>query len=221
MHQRRIFLLAITSFILIGLLVFFVVRGSTGPTKQTSQTTSLPGRFATNEPMQTKGTPTTTLPAKVLATQTATHLSGYYLNIASIGVNAPIEDVGLAKDGSLAVPASNPWDGVGWYQYGPRPGAKGSAVIDGHLDRPGGSPAVFWNLKNLHIGDIVDVTRSGQRPLHFGVIALKYYAPTASTSGIFSNTSGTFLNLITCAGTWIPSQHQTTLRLVVYTIFLG
>ncbi len=26
-----------------------------------------------------------------------------------------------------------------------------------------------------------------------------------------------FLNLITCAGDWIPSQHQTTLRLVVYT----
>ena len=34
---------------------------------------------------------------------------------------------------------------------------------------------------------------------------------------IFGNLGGRYLNLITCAGDWIPSQHQTTLRLVVYT----
>ena len=33
----------------------------------------------------------------------------------------------------------------------------------------------------------------------------------------FGNGGGTYLNLITCAGAWIPDQHQTTQRLVVYT----
>jgi len=34
---------------------------------------------------------------------------------------------------------------------------------------------------------------------------------------IFGNGSGVHLNLITCSGQWIAIQHQTTLRLVVYT----
>jgi hypothetical protein len=37
---------------------------------------------------------------------------------------------------------------------------------------------------------------------------------------IFGNVGGTSLNFITCAGDWIPSQHQTNLRLVVYTTFV-
>ena len=44
-------------------------------------------------------------------------------------------------------------------------------------------------------------------------------AKAAPLQDIFGNRGGTYLNLITCAGDWIPSQHQTTLRLVVYTAF--
>jgi len=47
---------------------------------------------------------------------------------------------------------------------------------------------------------------------------MKYYtANNAPLHTIFGNMTGTFLNLITCAGQWIPNQHQTTLRLVIYT----
>ena len=141
-----------------------------------------------------------------------------HLIIPTIGVNASIEPVGVLSDGDLAVPTQKPWDGVGWYKYGPQPGARGSAVIDGHLDRPGGSPAVFWKLRNLHIGDIIMVINPGEKLLHFRVMNMKYYTPeNAPWKTIFENTTGTFLNLITCAGQWIPTQHQTTLRLVIYT----
>ncbi len=147
-------------------------------------------------------------------------LSGWRLQIPAIGVNAPIENVGVASDGTLAVPAKgtpNEWTNVGWYQGGPVPGQRGSAVIDGHLDRPGGSPAVFWYLKNLHLGDTITVTGNG-KTVHFRVTQIMWYTPTnAPLRAIFSNNTGTFLNLVTCAGTWIPSQHQTTQRLVVYT----
>ena len=45
-----------------------------------------------------------------------------------------------------------------------------------------------------------------------------FYSPQdAPIQEIFGNEAGTYLNLITCAGDWIASQHQTTLRLVVYT----
>ncbi len=140
------------------------------------------------------------------------------LLIPIIGVNAPIEAVGVRPDDNLAVPARNPWVDVGWYGSGPRPGERGSAVIDGHLDRPGGFPAVFWRLQDLHLGDEVMVIDASGKTLRFHVTGTAFYSPQeAPIQEIFGNETGTYLNLITCAGDWIPSQHQTTLRLVVYT----
>jgi sortase (surface protein transpeptidase) len=154
-------------------------------------------------------------------TPVAPNTAGDHLVIPAIGVNAPIEMVGVSSDGSLAVPTQNPWDDVGWYSPGVRPGERGSAVIDGHLDRPGGYPAVFWNLRNLRVGDVVLVVEK-DRTYRFRVTAAAYYPPTgqAPLQKIFGNTSGSYLNLITCAGQWIPIQHQTTLRLVVYTTLM-
>jgi hypothetical protein len=54
--------------------------------------------------------------------------------------------------------------------------------------------------------------------LHFYVTRIALYAPEeALMQEIFGDASGSYLNSITCAGDWIPSQHQTTLRLIVYT----
>lgn len=140
------------------------------------------------------------------------------LLIPSIDVNAPIEVVGVTPHGDLAVPARNPWMDVGWYGSGPRPGERGSAVIDGHLDRPGGYAAVFWRLRDLHIGDEVMVIAANGKTLRFHVTGIAFYSPQdAPVQEIFGNETSAYLNLITCAGDWIPSQHQTALRLVVYT----
>src|SRR5258708_6638479 len=141
-----------------------------------------------------------------------------HLIIPKIGVNALVEPVNVQADGTLGVPTRNQWDGVGWYQDGPIPGQRGSAVIDGHLDRPGALPAVFWRLHELSEGDMVMVEEASGHTLHFQVTKVASYPPdNAPTTQIFGNSSGTFLNLITCAGQWIPQQHQTSLRLVVYT----
>ncbi len=53
------------------------------------------------------------------------------------------------------------------------------------------------------------------------VTRIAYYTPDqAPLQDIFGNLGGVYLNLITCAGDWIASQHQTKLRLVVYTTFV-
>ena len=144
------------------------------------------------------------------------------LVIPTIGVNAPIEPVGVLPTGEMAVPTHNPWTGVGWYRYGPQPGMHGSAVIDGHLDRPGGSPAVFWWMHKLHVGDRILVVQHGKKTIVFRVAEMDFYSPQhAPLSRIFHNAHGTFLNLITCAGTWIPQIKQTTLRLVVYSVLVS
>jgi len=140
------------------------------------------------------------------------------LLIPAIGVNSVIEDVGILENGDLGTATRDPWDDVGWYDLGAYPGSRGSAVIDGHLDRPGGYPAIFWNLRNLHIGDKVMVLNTHGKTISFRVTRIEFYPPEAApVQEIFGNQAGNYLNLITCAGDWIPSQHQTKLRQVVYT----
>ena len=140
------------------------------------------------------------------------------LVIPAITINAPVEWIGTQSNGDLATPTQNPWEDVGWYNLGPHPGERGSAVIDGHLDRPGGLPAVFWRLRDLHVGDEVLVMNTSGNTLRFQVTRIALYtAQEAPIQDIFGNWGGIYLNLITCAGDWIPSQHQTNQRLVVYT----
>jgi LPXTG-site transpeptidase (sortase) family protein len=141
-----------------------------------------------------------------------------HLVIPAIGVNAPVEYVHQDTDGRLGVPTVDQWVNVGWYDQGPKPGGTGSAVIDGHLDRTGGSPAVFWNLKKLHVGDLVMVKNKSGQQVNFQVTKMQNYAPNAAPlAQIFGRNDGEYLNLITCAGVWLPAQNQTSQRLVVYT----
>ena len=77
---------------------------------------------------------------------------------------------------------------------------------------------MFWRLRDLQVGDDVQVMNTGGKTLHFRVTRIAYYTPDqAPLQDIFGNLDGVYLNLITCAGDWIASQHQTKLRLVVYT----
>ena len=103
--------------------------------------------------------------------------SPYRLIIPSIGVDTAVEMVGVLHDGNLATPSLNPWDDVGWYAASPRPGEVGSAVIDGHLDRPGGFPAVFWNLRDLHVGDSVMIMDTVGGTVRFRVTRISLYHP--------------------------------------------
>ena len=158
--------------------------------------------------------------AGMLATQPARKMAEkpVRLVIPAIEINASVESVGIRSDSDLATPTQHPWEDVGWYDLGPLPSERGSAVIDGHLDRPGGYPAVFWRLRDIQVGDDVQVIGSAGKALHFRVTRIAYYtADQAPLQDIFGNLGGKYLNLITCAGDWIPGQHQTTLRLVVYT----
>ncbi len=193
-------------------LILAIALGGCGlsPTSQSTLLQPSPAKIAS---------PTSVVVPGVLPTSTPDVIvNPTRLIIPAIDINADIEQVGLLSNGDLATPRQNPWENVGWYKTGPQPGERGSAVIDGHLDRPGGYPAVFWRLRDLHIGDTVLVMNSDGKTLHFSVTRIEYFTPQAAPiQDIFGNKGGTYLNLITCAGDWIPSQHQTTLRLVVYT----
>src|SRR3954452_10284603 len=69
--------------------------------------------------------------------------------IPAIGVDARVIGLGLDADGALAVPAR--FDRAGWWAGGVRPGERGPAVIDGHVDSKTG-PAVFYRLAEARPG---------------------------------------------------------------------
>jgi sortase (surface protein transpeptidase) len=140
-----------------------------------------------------------------------------HLSIPAISVDAEIEAVGVMASGDLDTPQRRPWTNVGWYSAGPMPGEPGSAVMDGHLDRPGAFPAVFWHLRDIQVGNDIEVKMFSGKTLHFYVTQTEYYTPQhAPLEAIFGDGGGRYLNLITCAGDWMPDQHQTTERLVVF-----
>lgn len=139
------------------------------------------------------------------------------LSIPSIGVSAGVQYVGVKSDGSMANPSN--FTDVGWYKSGTVPGAIGSAVMAGHVDNALALAGVFKHLGNVKPGDDVYVTRKDGVKLHFVVDSLEYYDyRNAPNRQIFTSSDGkAHLNLVTCAGTWVSSQHSYTQRLVVYT----
>ncbi|GLV57230.1 hypothetical protein KDH_40660 [Dictyobacter sp. S3.2.2.5] len=199
---------AMMGFMYVGLLCVLSACGGNAVQAQVVRPTPRP----TVAPTPTSMPPTPT-PVPIVRVAEPVHI-----RIPAIGVDTEVEPVGVLASGNLDTPHRNKWDGTGWYESGPRPGEKGSAVIDGHVDRDGGSPAVFWNLQYMKPGDEVIITTSSGQQLHFRTIRSEAIPPDPShLQGIFGDSSGTYLNMITCAGVWIPSQGQTSLRLVVYT----
>ena len=138
------------------------------------------------------------------------------LTIPTIGVNAKIQDVGISRKGNMSTP--NNFFDVGLYKYGPLPGDRGSAVIDGHVDNGFGFKAVFGNLKNIKIGDEVYVEMNQGVKIRFTVVSTQVLDYNADASSVFAEDSGDYLKLITCTGTWMPEFRTHDKRLIVTTV---
>lgn len=137
------------------------------------------------------------------------------LTIPILHVSAHIESIGLDSQNNMDVPKE--WFDTGWYNKGPRPGEIGNVVIDGHYDTPTGAPSVFYQLKTLHNGDIIQVTDNMKKTYTYSVTKVINYPTTAfPIEEVFGPTTKSQLNLITCGGTWDKVAHNYRERTVVY-----
>ena len=137
------------------------------------------------------------------------------LKIPSIAVDAEVERVALASDGSMEAPAQ-PLD-TAWYSLGPRPGEIGSATIAGHVDWKYGATAVFANLRKLKPGDTITVQDDKGTNISFVVrFSRNYDAAADATEVFFSDDGKAHLNLSTCSGAWNKKTKQYDHRLVVF-----
>jgi hypothetical protein len=137
------------------------------------------------------------------------------IRIASIGVDAPLEQLGLNGSGALQVPAD--FQHAGWYTGGAAPGEVGPAVIAGHVDTVNG-PAVFFRLRDLKAGDVVEVSRGGTW-LAFRVVGSQRF-PKAQfpAADVYRPTPVPELRLITCGGDFDHSRRSYYDNIVVYAV---
>ena len=137
------------------------------------------------------------------------------LIIPKIDVNTDVEEVGITEDGKMGLPETS--SNVGWYKFGNVPGAKGNAVIAGHLDNFLGLPLVFWKLDELEVGDDIYVVNEEGEQLHFKVTGKELYDYNSfETENIFGPTDKKHLNLITCDGVWVKDIKNYNKRLVIF-----
>jgi len=136
--------------------------------------------------------------------------------IPTIGVSAPIEDLALNPDGSLEVPSG--FSEAGWYVGSSVPGAAGPAVIVGHVDSRSG-PAVFYLLRELTPGAVVDVRVWGKGLRRFIVTRVAEYPKSAfPTEAVYGSTSRPTVRLITCGGSFDFSTGHYVDNVVVYAV---
>jgi hypothetical protein len=138
------------------------------------------------------------------------------LRIPAIGLVVYLgSSLGLNIDGSVQVPAGTKQPG--WFRLGPTPGQIGSAVILGHVDSTAG-PGVFFNLRTLAAGDVVDVGLSDGVTARFTVNAVAQYSKLSfPAQRVYASHGSSALQLVTCGGVF---DHQTggyLSNIVVYT----
>lgn len=138
------------------------------------------------------------------------------VTIPAIGVRSDLLSLGIAPDGGAEVPAD--FARAGWFRGGGRPGGRGPTVLLGHVDSTDG-PAVFFRLRDLRPGDVIEVTTADGTPARYAVERTEQVAKDAfPTFAVFGATPDDVLRLVTCAGAFDRGVRSYTDNLVVHAV---
>lgn len=121
------------------------------------------------------------------------------ITIDTAGVAAPIETREIV-DGIMQDP-TGPWV-VSWYKETGRLGVPDTnVVLAGHIDYWNVGPAVFYNIRNLVEGDIVDLSGEDGKVYRYEVQWVQLFdAENAPIQEIVGSTGEQSLTMITCGG---------------------
>ena len=139
-----------------------------------------------------------------------TFLAGRLL-IPDIGVDAPFEEKGLNADDSMEDPSGR--EAVAWYPFKSLPNGGENVFLAGHLQL-GGTPAVFWDVPNLEIGDRL-VIWAGGIEFHYSVVSKELWTKEDSLHAVNDPVDSEVVTLMTCGGDFIPETGDYTHRWIV------
>lgn len=136
-----------------------------------------------------------------LATETV--VAPVSLSMPRLGIEVPIDPVGVAPDGQMEIPPLA--ERAGWYRFGATAGqATGTAVIAAHVDSiASAGVGPFAQLQDTAAGDAVDVVLQDGSTVRYVVTTIERTAkPAVSWPEIFRKDGDARLILITCGGTF-------------------
>jgi sortase (surface protein transpeptidase) len=139
------------------------------------------------------------------------------VDIPRLGVQAPVVSRGLDAQGAVDPPPLDQPGVVGWYGAGTPPGARGAALLVGHVDTAT-RPAVFYKLSTLRPGETVRVVRSDGKVAEFTVDDVRVLprAGFDADQAYGPHRPGRAeLRLITCGGSFDRADHSYTANVVV------
>lgn len=143
-----------------------------------------------------------------------TRVEPKHVKITAAGVDTDLIELGREADGTLETPES--YTLAGWYKYAPTPGEVGPAVIVGHVDNYKG-PAVFYRLKELKAGDIIEITRANGSVVKFKVNSVEQFQQdNFPTQKVYGNINYPGLRLITCGGEFNHATGEYLANTVVF-----
>jgi LPXTG-site transpeptidase (sortase) family protein len=132
--------------------------------------------------------------------------------IPRLYVDAPMIALGMTPDNQPDVPKRP--DQVAWYpSFSSAPGHSNNAVLAGHVDwqTQAGDPipGVFYRLKELQIGDLIEVTREDGSKIQYRVranVATQYDDP--KILDVMQKSDKDVITVITCGGSWVKNRSQ-------------
>ncbi len=139
------------------------------------------------------------------------------LTIDALGVDvATVIDVGVEDNGDMEIP---PADEVGWYRYGPTPGAaQGASVLAAHIAFDGEN-GVFVNLDELALGSIIEVSFDDGSTAQFEAVDKQQYDKSElPRDRVWGRDGDPRLVLITCGGDFNRQISSYDDNVVVYAI---
>ena len=155
------------------------------------------------------GTPSSPAPAPAVGTRDAAPESAAQpsppvrVQVPALGVDSVVDPVGVAPDGQMAIP--DDVDRIGWYRFGPAPGANGSAVLAGHVDDRDQGLGALFPLRDAAVGDEIVVTDAEGTTTRWRIVSRELITKQAlPLDRLFTRSGPPRLTLITCGGPFLP-----------------
>lgn len=238
MHRRtavrgRVRLVAVGAIALVGVLTFVgaLAGCASQPEGPSSAATSAP---ATDSPGSAASTATGPTPSAAPLPEVPIRDSSagaqpsvpvvppVSLTIAALGIEVPIDPVGVAADGQMEIPPLA--ERAGWYRFGAAPGdPAGTAVIAAHVDSVASAgTGPFVRLGDAAVGDVVDVELAGGATAQYTVSAVVRVAkPDARWPEIFQEGGEPRLVMITCGGAFQRDEGHYSDNVIVTAVPVG
>ncbi len=181
---------------------------SAAPTLRPDGAAIPPGTGAPDDPAGYAGAPTASNPVPIRLVR---------LRIPAIGVDAPVEDVGVRPHGQLQIP-DDP-RALGRWAGGAAPGEPyGSAVVVGHVDSAVRGAGAFFRLREVGPGELVVAVGVDGRTITYRIVARRTVDKNdlVAATDPFRQDLDHRLVLITCGGPFDSARRHYRDNVVVF-----